>query len=222
MTYIEYVCNAINNTDSRVPIYTKQIAETAAKHYAITVKEAASAISVALKRIMDNGTIPELRFYQKGVYYKTVVTPFGEAGIKKDRIIADKYILPNIGYETGLSVMHKMGLTTQMPNKRVIVTNVAKDCVRTDKKLDIMIKPPKTKVNAENKYYLQTLDVLEMMDKAPIDEQEPYIIIANHIEKQNLRYDKLLALADVYYNQKTILHLAHIASAGGGRIWNCI
>ena len=31
MTYIEYVCEAINNKDSRVPIYTKQIAETAAK-----------------------------------------------------------------------------------------------------------------------------------------------------------------------------------------------
>lgn len=217
MTYIEYVCDAISNADSRVPIYTKQIAETAAKYYGISVKEAASAISVALKRIMDSGTIPELRFYQKGVYYKTVVTPFGEAGIKKDKIIADKYILPNIGYETGLSVMHKMGLTTQMPNKRIIVTNVAKDCIRTDKKLDIMIKPPKTKVNAENKYYLQTLDVLEMMDKAPIDEQEPYIVIANHIEKQNLRYDKLLALADIYYNKKTILHLAHIASAGGVR-----
>lgn len=217
MTYIEYVCNVINNTDNRVPIYTKQIAETAAIHYSITVKEAASAISVALKRIMDNRIIPELRFYQKGVYFKTVVTPFGEAGIKKDKIIADKYILPNIGYETGLSVMHKIGLTTQMPNKRVIVTNVAKDCIRTDKKLDIMIKPPKTKVNAENKYYLQTLDILEMMDKAPIDEYAPYIIMANHIEEKNLRYDKLLALADIYYNQKTILHLAHIASAGGVR-----
>lgn len=44
-----------------------------------------------------------------------------------------------------------MGLTTQIPNKRVIVTNVAKDCIRTDKKLDIMIKPPKTEVNADNK-----------------------------------------------------------------------
>lgn len=218
MTYIEYVCDAINNIDSRVPIYTKQIAETAAKYYGISIKEAAPAISVALKRIMDNGTIPELRFYQKGIYYKTVITPFGEAGIKKDKIIADKYILPNIGYETGLSVMHKMGLTTQMPNKRIIVTNVAKDCIRTDKKLDIMIKPPKTEVSAENKYYLQILDVLEMMDKAPIDEQEPYVIIANHIEKQNLRYDKLLALADIYYNQKTILQLAHIASAGGVKI----
>ena len=37
-----------------------------------------------------------------------------------------------------------------------------------------MIKPPKTPVTAENTYCLQTLDVLEMMDKAPIDEQQPY------------------------------------------------
>lgn len=218
MTYIEYVCDTINNIDCQVPIYTRQIAEAAAKHYDITVKEAALAVAVAFKRIMNNASIPELRFYQKGIYYKTVITPFGEAGIKKDRIIADKYILPNIGYETGLSVMHKMGLTTQIPNKRVIATNAAKDCIRTDKKLDVMIKPPKTKINAENKYYLQTLDVLEMMDKAPIDAQNPYLVIANHIEKQNLRYDKLLALADVYYNQKTILQLAHIAGVGGVRI----
>ncbi len=215
MTYIEFVCNIIKNTDNRMPIYTKQIAKKAAQYYKITAKEAAAAVSVAFKRIMDNETIPELRFYQKGVYYKTVVTPFGEAGIQKDKLIADKYILPHIGYETGLSAMHKMGLTTQIPKRRVIVTNVAKDCIRTDKKLDIRIKPPKTKVNADNKYYLQTLDVLEMMDKAPIDEKEPYIIIANHIENQKLSYDKLLALADVYYNQKTILRLAHIASKGG-------
>lgn len=218
MTYIEYVSTAISNIESRIPIYTKKIAEAAAQYYGITIKEAASAISVAFKRIIENDTIPELRFYQKGIYYKTFTTPFGEAGIKKDRIIADKYLLPNKGYETGLSIMNKIGLTTQIPNKRIIVTNVAKDCIRIDKKLDIMIKPPKTKVNAENKYYLQILDVLEMMDKAPIDEEDPYAIIANHIEKLNLKYDKLLAFADIYYNKKTILQLAHIASSGGDRI----
>ena len=100
-------------------------------------------------------------------------------------LIADKYILPDIGYETGLSVMNQMGLTTQMPNKGVIVTNAAKECVRTDKRLDIMIKPPKTPVTAENKYYLQTLDVLEMMDKAPIDEQQPYTLIAGGKNERN-------------------------------------
>ncbi len=218
MTYIEYICDIIKREDNRVPIYTKHIAENVAEDYNLSEKEAAAAVSVAIKRIIDNHIITELRFYQKGIYYKTVITPFGEAGIKKEMLIADKYILPDIGYETGLSVMNQMGLTTQMPNKRVIVTNVAKECVRTDKRLDIMIKPPKTPVTAENKYYLQTLDVLEMMDKAPIDEQQPYTLIADHIEKRNLRYDKLLALADVYYNQKTILQLAHIASAGGERI----
>ena len=218
MTYIEYICDTIKRQANRVPIYTKHIAENVAEDYNLSEKEAAAAVSVAIKRIIDNHIIPELRFYQKGIYYKTAITPFGEAGIKKEMLIADKYILPDIGYETGLSVMNQMGLTTQMPNKRVIVTNVAKECVRTDKRLDIMIKPPKTPVTAENKYYLQTLDVLEMMDKAPIDEQQPYTLIADHIEKRNLRYDKLLALADVYYNQKTILQLAHIASAGGERV----
>lgn len=214
MTYIEYVCKIIKEKDNRMPIYTKNIAKKAAKDYNMTEKKASAAISVAFKRIMDNNIIPELRFYQKGIYYKAVITPFGEASIKKDKLIADKYILPNIGYETGLSIMHKIGLTTQMPNKKIIATNVAKECMRTDKKLDIIIKPPKTTVNAENKYYLQTLDILELMDKAPVDEQQPYSLISNHIKKHNLKYDKLLAIADAYYNQKTILKLAHIASAG--------
>ena len=35
--------------------------------------------------------MPELRCYQKGVYYRTAATPFGEIGINKEQLIADKY-----------------------------------------------------------------------------------------------------------------------------------
>ena len=64
-------------------------------------------------------------------------------GINKEKLIADKYILPDIGYETGLTLMNNLGLTTQISNERVIATNLAKDCVRSDKKLGVTIKPPK-------------------------------------------------------------------------------
>ena len=63
---------------------------------------------------MDGAVLPELRCYQKGIYYRTSVTPFGEVGINKEKLIADKYLLPNIGYETGFTVMHQLGLTLSL------------------------------------------------------------------------------------------------------------
>lgn len=218
MTYIEFISDLLSRINVGMPIYTKQISYEMSKEYNLSEKDAAAAVSVALKRIMDGNKIPELRLYQKGIYYKTKITPFGEIGINQEQLISDKYILPHIGYETGLTIINRLGLTTQIPKERMIATNLAKDCVRTDKKLGVTIKPPKTPINAQNKKYLQLLDTLELLDKTPIDEEEPYKILANYIQNENLQYGKLLAYADSYYNKKTIFHLAHTASAGGVNI----
>lgn len=215
MTYIEFVCNAIKDINTGVPIYTREIAKKMSGSYTMTKKNASLAAAVAFKRIIDGKIVPELRCYQKGIYYKAAVTPFGETKINTEQLIADKYILPDIGYETGLSLMYKMGLTTQIPNERTIATNVAKDCTRPDKKLGVIIKPPKVKITRKNKDYLQILDALELIDKAPIDVQQPYRVISEQIEKRNLQYGELLAFANIYYNKKTILQLANTASTGG-------
>lgn len=212
MTYTEYVRNYLEQQEQGVPIYTDEIANAVAADYAIDKKKAAAATAVAIKRIMDKGELPDLRFYQKGVYYRTAVTPFGEIGINTEKLIANKYLLPDKGYETGLRLLHHMGLTTQMPTEHLLATNAAKDCVRYDNKLGVSICPPKAPINAENKTYLQTLDALDLLDKAPIDVQNPYTIIANHIRKNGLQYETLLYYADRFYNRKTIIHLAHTAS----------
>lgn len=218
MTYTEFISDFLLDIDAGIPIYTKQIAYEMSKEFNLTQKDASAAVSVALKRIMDSDKLPELRLYQKGIYYKTKTTPFGEIGINREQLIADKYILPHMGYETGLNLMNHLGLTTQISNERVIATNMAKDCVRTDKKLGVTIKPPKTLITSQNRKYLQLLDALELIDKTPIDQEKPFYIIANYINNENMQYGKLLAYADSYYNQKTILHLAHTASAGGVNI----
>lgn len=214
-TYIDFTCDILKKAKVGNPIYTNQIADRLGMTYQLDSKEAAAATAVAIKRIMDGAIIPELRFYQKGIYYRTTVTPFGEVGINREQLIADKYLLPNIGYETGFTVMHRMGLTSQMPRQRILVTNMAKDCARTDKKLGVTIRPPKVAVTAENKAYLQVLDVLEMLDKAPVDEERPYEIIAHHIHSLQLEYGTLLAFANNFYNKNTVLQLANTASAGG-------
>lgn len=215
MTYMDYVCELVKQKPVGAPIYTAEIAEMLAEEFNLDKKKAAAATSVAVKRIMDSGAVPDLRFYQKGIYFRTVVTPFGERGIDKEQLIADKYLIPDKGYETGLFLLHLMGLTTQLPRFRVIATNVAKECVRTDKKLGVKIRPPKTEINAESKAYLQTLDALELLNKAPIDAEQPYALIANHIQESQLKYGKLLSLANRYYNNDTILQLARTADEGG-------
>ncbi len=218
MTYAEYVRNYLKQQEQSTPIYTDEIADAIAADYEIDKKKAAAATAVAIKRIMDKGELPDLRCYQKGVYYRTVVTPFGEMGISREKLIADKYLLPDNGYETGLRLLHHLGLTTQMPTEYLLATNVAKGCVRYDSKLDVSICPPKTPVNAENKAYLQTLDVLDLLDKAPVDAQNPYAILADHIHKNGLQYEILLYYADRFYNRKTIIRLAHTASQKEERI----
>ena len=211
MTYTEFVKAYIRGQHPGDPIYTDRIAEVAAAEFGIDKKKAAAAVAVAVKRIMDGGLFPDLRCYQKGIYYRTVSTPFGEMGISREKLIADKYLLPDQGYETGLGFLHRLGMTTQMPAERLLATNAARDCVRYDEKLGISICPPKTMVNAENKAYLQILDAMELLDKAPVDAQAPYALLAAHIRRNALQYENLLFYADRFYNRKTVLQLAHTA-----------
>ena len=91
MTYTEFICHQLNDFPTGQPVYTGDIAEKLAAEYGLQHKEAAAATAVAFKRIMDDAILPNLRFFQKGIYYFTAVTPFGEVGIDKERLIAVKH-----------------------------------------------------------------------------------------------------------------------------------
>ncbi len=212
MSYVECIKQIIGEYKTGIPIYTKSIADGLADYYHMTKEKASAATSVAIKRIIEREEIPELRFYQKGVYYLANKTPFGETGIRKENLITDKYIRNNNGYDTGYSLLYHLGLTSQIPNKRMIATNAIKDCSRYDKQLDVYLIPPKTRINSVNIHYLQVLDVLDLFDKAPIDSNDPYRVIGNHILQRGLHYETLLSYADNYYNKNTIIQIAHIAS----------
>lgn len=214
MAYIDFVLERINEKETGKPIYSAEIARELAGQYGLATDKAGAAVAVTMKRIMDKGLQPKLRAYQKGIYYMTDITPFGEIGINTEQLIADKYLLHDQGYEGDLTFLYRIGLTTQIPRERELVTNQVKNCVRYDKRLGVTIRPPKIPITAENKWYLQLLDALEKMDRAPIDDEQPYQTIAAHIQKRGLQYGMLLALADRYYSKCVLSHLAHAASAG--------
>ena len=211
-TYTAFIYDYIKSQEISAPIYSSRIAEAMAKYYGLASSAAAAATAVAIKRIVDRKSCPDLRFYQKGIYYRTSNTPFGESGICKEQLIADKYLLPDIGYETGLMVLHQMGLTSQVPRERVLATNAAKNGTRLDKKLGVTIRPAKTTITAENKEYLRILDLLSLMENTPVDVPCPYIILNQHVQKAGMHYDVLLAYADRYYSRLTVLQIARMAS----------
>lgn len=215
MTYSEYIQAYIAKELASAPIFTAEISRGLAERFQLSPEKAAAAASVALKRIMEKKQIPALRFFQKGIYYKTAATPFGEMGIDREKLIAHKYLNPDRGYDTGTGLLYRLGLTTQLPNERLIATNAAGKCTRRDRKLNVSLCPPKIRVTAENKLYLQMLDALEQMEHAPIDAEDPFGLLAAHIERLRLQYGVLLSLADRYYPQRTVLNLAHTAGRGG-------
>ncbi|MBQ9227568.1 MAG: hypothetical protein IJ168_01950 [Eubacterium sp.] len=212
LTYIDFICDAIRNTECCIPIYSKDLTTALAVEYNISRSQAAGAVSVALRRILERGIIPNLRFYKKGIYYLTQMTPFGELSIDKQRLVYDKYVSDDNGYVSGMFLLHQLGLTSQMPNNAVIVSNAAGNAARKDIELDVIVKPPKTKITKDNQAYLQMLDVLELLDKAPIDVDNPYSIIESYIDARGLDYKRLLEYAYKLYNNRTILNIAKTAN----------
>lgn len=211
LSYIEFVVAIINETKTGQPIYSKDLANRVAEAYNLNYDKAAANVATALNRILKQNLCDDLRCYQKGIYYRAIKTPFGEKKIDKENLINNKYIKDYEGYESGNLLLNHLGLTTQIPNERIIVTNYAKDCARKDTKLGVTIKPPKTRITKDNKDYFIILDTLNLMDDAPVDVENPYNIVIDFINKHKLKYQKLLAYAKRYYNQNTIMKIADTA-----------
>ena len=210
MSYVDCIRDYIAKRDYASPIYSKDLSSALAETFQLDQKKADSAAAVAIKRIIDKKEMPDLRCYKKGVYYRTAETPFAEMGIDKEKLIADKYILPDIGYESGLSLLHKVGITSSIPNERLIVSNVVKRCMKYDAELDVTVRPPKITIDGDNRFYFQFLDTIEYLDKAAVDADDPYATLLKIIRQNKLQYEILFFFADHYYSHKTILLLAHI------------
>lgn len=212
-SYNEYICDLIKSIEIAKPIYSSNISKKIADHFTMPTDKASAATATALKRILDSKLIDDLRFYQKGIYYRTKITPFGEIPIDKDNLIIDKYLKNDNGYETGLSLLHQWGFTTQIPNNRIIVTNNIIHNTRKNKALNITLRSSKIKIDKDNKRYLQVLDVLSILDKAPIDIKNPHKKIAEIITMFDLSYKELLYFAAEYYNDNVIKQLTKVVKA---------
>ncbi|MEA4847361.1 MAG: DUF6088 family protein [Clostridiaceae bacterium] len=206
-TYVEFITNKIADIPYGQAFQTDVIAEAMAEEYKVSVHKAKPITNVTLKRLVDKGVIER---FQKGVYYRVKQTAFGQVRPSED--ILEAQLLTRrgdeiIGYETGLSLMNKIGLTTLVPKKREIATNAYRKNI-SDRYT--IVRKPVTTVNAGNFCYLQLLDVIRDMRSASVDAVNPEAILHNFINKFSLDPVVALTYARRYYSKKTLLFLVDL------------
>jgi hypothetical protein len=213
--YGNYIADNIKNIPYGIPIYTDEIANNLALKFQIDIEKAKGIVNVNLKRILDKNNLER---FQKGIYYKARITPFGKTRLNPNYVAINAYANKNgkiIGYETGPSFLNKIGLTSQMTKYKYFATNVFKhNGSRTDENLNVVIRKPATIVNEDNYRYLQLLDAIENKDRTAIDAINPEKIMYNYINKSNLDFTKIIAFARVYYKKEVLLHVGDIAANG--------
>ena len=162
-------------------------------------------VNVILNRLKNEGII---KAEYKGVYYKPIITMFGEMGLDQRKLIQLKYLKDrdgNIkGYIVGAKLFNRLGLTTLVPNVTDIVTNECKYHKQYDKKLRTYITKPKIEITNENYRYLQFIDILDNKDNIHIEVENVNEILYNIIEECNLDFEKIIKYARETNNKKIL------------------
>ena len=184
------------------PIFSRNVAWTVSEATGLPLKKSAVYVSATLRRLMDRG-IKLKRFY-RGVYYRYEECSFGETPLNKNKLITEKYLKNDTGYETGPAILNSLGFTTLMSNdQRTFVSNAASKRSFVDKNLNIRILKPKVILSEHNIRYFEFLDLLKLLDEIPIDNQQPELKLAKIIFIYNLYPENLVTYAQ-YYGKKVL------------------
>ena len=156
-------------------------------------------IFLKLKDMVDNG---EIKRFDIGVYYFPKKMPWGDSILNAKKVIEQRFISNGgevYGYITGLSLLNKAGLTTQIPNIVEIVTNNESTRVRDVKvgNQRIRARRARTEVSKENAETLQFLDLMNMITPSTIDETER-LMLSKYIKNTDVTKDSVLLYAGIF------------------------
>lgn len=208
MTVMDCIGEYVGGVDYRIPIFTNDIYKYVETRIPDVRKD---VLNEYVTRYAKSN--PEFVRYQKGIYYKTVTTPFGKVGISYTELIKRMYLMDGdevFGYETGPSFMNKIGLTTQMPTHTYLVTERTRVVVAEDNDRLLLFKPI-IKVTKDNFRYLQFLDLLDNRMKVRIEAENYQEILRNYVDKYKLNFELLLCYARYYKNNKIYGRIAELA-----------
>ena len=211
MSIIKYIDEYVLASESRAPIFTDDLYEYVAKRVPGLKKDVLNAYISRYEKAN-----PDFIRHQKGIYYKTVTTPFGKANINFTELIKKTYLANGAevyGYETGPSLMNKLGLTTQMPSQTYIATERVRVRI-TGTEGQIHLMKPLADISNDNYRYLQLLDVLDNRMKIEIEAENYLEILRNYIDKHELNFELMLYYAGFYKNNRIYGKIAELARGG--------
>ena len=193
-------------------ILTDQVVQYAAEELGKDAAEVKKAVNVTMARLEKDEYVIRLA---KGVYCKKVKTAFGFYMPNKDDLFCKQLLQDKdkiIGYETGLSALNRFGLFSQMHKKICIASNLLQK--RVPEGIQVEVRKPPIAVNSENYRYLQILDTIRDLDRAPVDAAHPVDILKNAVRTLTLDTDTLILLARKHYSNKILIRTIDIILEG--------
>ncbi|MDR0852554.1 MAG: DUF6088 family protein [Clostridiales Family XIII bacterium] len=154
------------------------------------------------KRMTDAGI---LKRFDKGIYYfpkKSRV--LDESYLDGNIVISEKYIKQNgvvFGYYSGTAFANQLGITTQVPAEKEIVTNKESTKGRriTLGNYRLRLKKPRGFIDNQNWQLMQLLDLLnEYPQWSEYPGEEVNLRIARHIKEKELKRKDLTELLRCY------------------------
>ena len=205
MSICKLVLEYIEQYPENEPIFIEDIKKHIIQQCEKDNKNVLKNVNVILNRLKNEGII---KAEYKGVYYKPIISLFGEVPLNTDKLRKLKYLEDkdgNIkGYIVGAKLFNKLGLTTLVPNVTDIVTNECKYHKQYDEKLRTYITKPKIEITNENYRYLQFIDILDNKDNIHIEAQNADEILYRIIEECKLDFEKIIKYARETNNRKVL------------------
>ena len=205
--YSSYIENLIAEYEFGKIFSSDIIADKLREELLLPREQAREVANNKLKRMADGGVISRI---QKGTYYKPQQTVFGAVKPNLTQYTLESLTRRDgrtVGYETGISFMNRIGLTTLIPKNIEVATNHYQ---RKDlDKYHITVKRPVTVITDENYKYLQMLDVIDLLPDVHTD-TDVVSPLRTLLKKQKLNPLTLVFTARKYYPVKTTMRAIDI------------
>ena len=153
------------------------------------------------KQLTDEG---KLKRYENGVYYIPKTSRLGtEVNMLPDDVIEFKYISRNkktFGYYSGFAFANQIGVTTQMPSIKEIVTNEMGNPIKRIEKGNriFVVRNARTEITEDNVRVLHFMDLLKDIDQyTELEGKELTDCLSRYIRSFNItksEMDKYLPL----------------------------
>lgn len=153
------------------------------------------------KQLTDEG---KLKRYENGVYFIPKKSKLGmELTMLPDVVVECKYISRNkkiFGYYSGFVFANQIGVTTQMPSVKEIVTSQIGNPIKRIEKGNrtFVVRKSRTEITEDNAKILQFMDLLKDMERySELDSNELTECLARYVRKFNItksQVDKYLPL----------------------------